>query len=431
MKKVIKLNQLVVNPENYRFEPVKDETQAIDLMLEEKGPEILALAKHIGAKGLDMGRDIRVVEIDGKYSVLDGNRRITALKCLHKPTLVKDPALRRGFENVVKITGNPMPKEVNCYIYSSEEVASEWIKLDHTGKNEGVGQDPWGAPETDRFNQRFGGKLSLGMQAVDFLKKEGMSVDTRRLKVSTVNRLLADPEVREYLGVGRKKGVLEIVADKGEATKRLNTTFQEIVGRDLKVNEVYYSDDREKFISRLFPSGKLAPLQPTSAVLGGGPSTATAGGTKGERARSLPVHRRALVPSSCGVKIKHSRLNKIFDELKRIKVEDFENATAVLFRVFLEGSLDHYLVTKKIYIRKNPKHDPSLAEKLKAVGADLKLLPDEQKVINKAIASKDTLVSINTFNAYVHNTKLHPNQRELKNSWDELQTFFERLWGAI
>src|SRR3989344_5072369 len=418
MKKTLRISQLVVNPENYRFEPVKNESKAIDLMLEEKGPEILVLAKHIGRFGLDPTRDTRVVEVDGKYSVLDGNRRVTALKCMLNPSLVKDVTLRRAFENAAKKAVIVIPKSVAAYVFPNEEAASEWIKLDHTGKNDGVGQDSWGPPEIDRFNQRFGGRLSLGMQAVDLLRKDGFSVDTHRLKLTTFNRLLADPEVREYLGVGRRNGVLEVVAEPKESLRRLNMVSQEIIGKDLKVNEVYYSDDRERFITKLFPTGKLPIMAPppSGSLAGSGGGTS---GPKITRSRAISINRRGLIPSSCVIKIRYARLNKIYDELRRIKVEDFENATAVLFRVFFEGSFDHYLTSKKIIIKKSSSHDPSLSEKLRAVAVDLKLPSDEQKIVNKAIASKDSLVSINTFNAYVHNTKLHPNHRELKNSWDE------------
>ena len=63
MKKNIHYSQLVVNPENYRFDPVENQEEAIDLMLEEKGVEVLNLAKHILENGLDEAKDFRVLKI--------------------------------------------------------------------------------------------------------------------------------------------------------------------------------------------------------------------------------------------------------------------------------------------------------------------------------------------------------------------------------
>lgn len=80
MKKIIHYSKLVVNPENYRFDPVENQEEAIDLILEEKGSEILNLAKHILENGLDEAKDLRVLETNPEvYRVLDGNRRVTAL----------------------------------------------------------------------------------------------------------------------------------------------------------------------------------------------------------------------------------------------------------------------------------------------------------------------------------------------------------------
>ena len=103
MKKIIHYDKLIVSPENYRFDPVENQEEAIDLMLEEKGVEILHLAKHILDNGLDEAKDFRVLEIKPEiYLVLDGNRRTTAIKCLHDQSLIKDEKLHKAFKNLLE-----------------------------------------------------------------------------------------------------------------------------------------------------------------------------------------------------------------------------------------------------------------------------------------------------------------------------------------
>ncbi|MCD5397162.1 MAG: hypothetical protein LRZ96_01055 [Candidatus Pacebacteria bacterium] len=76
MKKNINYQNLIVNPENYRFDPVDTQEQAIDLMLEKKGDEIFNLAKHILENGLDLTKDFRVLKrAKDKYLILDDNRK--------------------------------------------------------------------------------------------------------------------------------------------------------------------------------------------------------------------------------------------------------------------------------------------------------------------------------------------------------------------
>src|SRR5580700_3701495 len=114
MRKDIDIEKLIVNHENYRFDPVDKQGEAIDLMIEEKGEEILNLARHIFEHGLDQAKDSRVLEIKkGLFLVLDGNRRVTAIKCLHDPGLVKDTALRARFLTILKGNGQ-IPQSVNC-----------------------------------------------------------------------------------------------------------------------------------------------------------------------------------------------------------------------------------------------------------------------------------------------------------------------------
>jgi hypothetical protein len=166
----INYQKLIVNPENYRFDPVDTQQQAIDLMLEEKGEEIFILSKHIMENGLDEGKNLRVFKLKGdNYLVLDGNRRTTALKCLHDPSIIKDLRLKKKFDELVEDKEIPID-DVNCIVYKSEKDAAPWVKLDHTGKNEGAGQDSWGTPEQERFEYKFGGKLSPASQLIEMYK---------------------------------------------------------------------------------------------------------------------------------------------------------------------------------------------------------------------------------------------------------------------
>src|SRR3989338_390981 len=207
MEKNITVDKLIVNPENYRFDPVDTQTEAIGLMLDEKGDEVLNLAKHIFEHGLDKAKDCRVIEIKKDlFMVLDGNRRVTAVKCLNDPSLIKNDSLKNKFIKLTKENGT-IPKDISCLVYEKEEDAAEWIKLDHTGKNKGVGKDEWGAAEKQRFDYKFGGKISPAMQTCNLFEHEtGKKLDTKRLKISTINRILSNPEARSYIGLEISNG---------------------------------------------------------------------------------------------------------------------------------------------------------------------------------------------------------------------------------
>lgn len=45
-----------------------------------------------------------------------------------------------------------------------------------------------------------------------------------------------------------------------------------------------------------------------------------------------------------------------------------------------------------------------------------------------AAGTKDSILSVDTLNAYVHNHRLSPTPQDLKLSWDNVSDFVEALW---
>lgn len=266
MKKTIHYTKLIVNPENYRFDPVENQEEAIDLMLEEKGTEIINLAKHILEHGLDEAKDFRVLEIEsGNYLVLDGNRRTTAIKCLHDQSLIKDEKIKKVFENLLKVK-RTLPTNIQCFVYKEEKSAAKWIKLDHTGKNDGAGQDSWGSAEKDRFAYKFEGKISPAMQAVSVIESDlKKKIDTKKLKISTINRILSNPESRSYLGVNISGGKLTFTADKKESLERLDKLFNKVITDNVTVANVYHTPQTIDFMKNLFGNKPKDSTKPTLA----------------------------------------------------------------------------------------------------------------------------------------------------------------------
>ena len=128
--------------------------------------------------------------------------------------------------------------------------------------------------------------------------------------------------------------------------------------------------------------------------------------------------------------IQHTRINAIYNELRILDVTKFTNCAAVMLRVFLELSLDDY------WVRTN--HPGFLHEKLYdkiKKSADYMernnvLSTDKLVGIRNAAdrGNTNSLLSTNTFNAYVHNSSLAPIASELNLIWDNIQEFVMKLW---
>ena len=74
----------------------------------------------------------------------------------------------------------------------------------------------------------------------------------KNLKLSTINRILSNPESRSYLGIDIRNGTVMIIASKNEVIDRLNVLFNKIIIDDIAVNVVYHVPDSIKFMQDLF-----------------------------------------------------------------------------------------------------------------------------------------------------------------------------------
>ncbi len=150
----------------------------------------------------------------------------------------------------------------------------------------------------------------------------------------------------------------------------------------------------------------------------------------GPKPRPKPAPRTSLIPSTCRLNPQPPRLNAIYNELLTLNIDTYPNAAAVLLRVFLELSLDHYIAQNGL----KTKDQSKLFERLKIVAQNLKDsggIPEQlRKAIDRIANTRQTVIAASTvtFNQYVHNSYVHQKPSELYVAWDELQPFMEKVW---
>jgi hypothetical protein len=120
-------------------------------------------------------------------------------------------------------------------------------------------------------------------------------------------------------------------------------------------------------------------------------------------------------------------------ELKKLNVDEFPNAAAVMLRVFLELSLDHFL-EETIKWPEQQIENSTLAQKLTAVAHEFErkqiMSPKQLAPIRKAAGGQTFLLatSIKTLHGYVHNKYFSPISSELKTAWDDIALFVSSMW---
>jgi len=145
-----------------------------------------------------------------------------------------------------------------------------------------------------------------------------------------------------------------------------------------------------------------------------------------------------LVPSGLSLNVTHDRIAAIYDELRSLPLEKYLNATAVMFRVFLEMSVDIHMSDNNLP-RKHLKEGKMKSLNLKQqIGSVIDHLPLDQndhetrkklQGIKTQIGTKNTIFSIQNWHGYVHNPHYNPSPTDLIAMWDNTQFFFEKLWA--
>ena len=441
MKQLINYANLIINPENYRFDPVETQEQAIDLMITKKGTEILNMAKHISEHGLDTSKDIRVLELENnKFLILDGNRRVVSVKCLHEPGLVKDQKIKEGFLKIVN-TGCEVISDIPCFIYKDEESAAKWINLDHTGKNDGVGQDPWGTPEKERFGYKFDGKLSPAMQCIGIIEEElNKKINTEKIKISTINRILSNPDARSYIGIKTNNGKISFTCDKKEAVNRLDKLFNKFSEEDIPVRNVYKSDQILDFAEKLYKDKPKTCKNQTLPLPN--PQGVVASKVINTEKRTL-AKKEWITFDEYREYNGHYRVKKMMNEMRSLEPKENANILMPALRVVLELAVYHALEEKKHIVKIVNEYKTRLkSENIKRVEKGVALLelkkqwapglkemlnymaneekavisdPQAVKALEKKVKKEENFVT--DLNSFVHNVHDIPGKNDPERIW--------------
>jgi hypothetical protein len=210
-KDKIPISSLFLDLENPRFEPVRDEAAAITHLA--KDEKVAALAEDmIQQKGLNPLETIGVLLASNKgqkerYTVLEGNRRICAVKLLNDPDLAP-PSLRSRF---VKLAARwKEVKSLDVIAFTSRDEAKPWLERLHEGEKDGVGRKRWDSRQKQRFIGS--GKNAQAMELLEIAEKEGWVTKGETDGIlTTVQRFLNNPVLRNQLGIeGTDREVLRV-----------------------------------------------------------------------------------------------------------------------------------------------------------------------------------------------------------------------------
>ena len=420
-KKTINISNMLLNPNNPRFEPVKDQNAALEIMLEKKGPEIKKLAHDIINHGINPTKNVLVAKSkNNKFLVLEGNRRITSLILLNKPTKIKDEKLRKFFQNLKDANPAKTPKNISCVVFKNANDANHWIMLEHTGKNDGAGVDEWDHEQKKRFLPQIPGHILI----LDFAVSNKIS--TNNVKPTNLQRLFSTSYVRDVVGISFDNGELNLNKPKSQVKRNIKKVFTKM-SKNFKVKNIYTLEQRKEWIDNTLDFENNSQTREDE----------TNSSKNKTKARRKSTDRRSLIPSDCNLAIHAPKINDIFLELRdNLSLQGSKatpNAVAVLFRVFLEVSIDSYLIDK---MDKKLSQNMTITKKIEMVTKYMTqnsiAKKDQLRAIQQiSTTSTKDILHIQRFHEYVHSGIIQPDSASLKVKWNNLQKFFEILWSDL
>lgn len=428
----IPISDLLIDAENPRLKQPnvgqRDAQRELAGYLQNK---LVKLAQHIVDYGLNPS-DLPIVmpnKGDSRYIVLEGNRRLVALKSLENPDILSGavtPAILNSLRKLsTQYQRNPV-ESIDCVVVKDREEARPWILLRHTGRNEGAGVEPWGSEESSRFRARSG-EVEPHLQALDFLEERGALTLAQRRKVPKTNlkRLLNTPEVREKLGVDIQDRNLVRLGKDEQIAKALLYVINKLSDGSTKVEDIYTREKRLEFANKIPPG-----IVVKSAAKDGDGAGKKSQARRGASAKP-PKQRNKLIPRDCVLTITQPRIALISQELRALNFEDYTNAVAVLYRVFVELSVDSYMESHKMPVGERTPLTTKIMDVAEHLVNRQKLNKEQARPVRRAAQADSFLAPSTTLlNSYIHNQFIFPAPGDLRAHWDSLQPFFTAIWSA-
>ncbi|MCK4729829.1 MAG: hypothetical protein KAT28_00775 [Candidatus Aenigmarchaeota archaeon] len=451
----ISLEQLSLWDENARFPDKyfsKSEKELIKYFCTKKNFKIESFAKEI-VKDFDLPHleKLLVYATGEKNIVLEGNRRLTVYKLLKNPDLAPNDTLKSKFLKLKQDISIDNSFSFDCLVTDSKAEGFRFIERKHVNGNNEVS---WGEQERTNYNIRRGNatkKEEFKIAIAKIIKKLDLPETLKEQilglgYVTTFWRILDNSVAWKKFGFNlRDNGELEIKDNEFE--KKLKVIILNVLqkkdfsGNKIDSRSLNKNEEKEEYLKSIttddYNKVDSEIKKNTTINLLDEPIVDVIPSKKKTKINPKSTSRNYLIPRTFRISIDEKKINNIYRELREDLLLDdtnkaVPNAVGVLFRVFLEISLDYYAKMKGQDFKTND----TIRKKITWVvnnfiekGYDKKLFNNIKKVGSST--KEQSYLSIDNFHEYVHSHTTQPTSSELKAKWDNLEEFFEILWTSL
>jgi hypothetical protein len=453
---------LLIDHQNPRFSHNKEhlsQNELINEMIDKY--KIYDLSKSIASDGYFPDKNLVIVKESGKSFVIEGNRRLSALKCLLNPDII----VGKNKDKFVKLAAQVEKsyiKKVSVIIAPSREAANPIVFKEHTGNT----AMPWSRIMQAEFYMR---QINNGISIEDleqeyhrsrseinkFLKLHYMYnvakslhydkpeiqqkvEDKQKFPASVLERVYDSSTMRDFLGISfDNKGNLKGKKDKESFEKAYKKIITDIVEEDVDTRTLNKEDDVKKYSKKI---DKLRPRKSGQFTYNDfvkDEEEPSADESPVKRSKKTTRLTAGIIPTGLPFSLKSSsNLQKYYTELKKLPVKSYPNSSAAMLRIFLDKAIRMYL--KKSNVKKIEKKENGIKTSIKLADAslgdiidyltlrDVHIIDDSnvKKTLKKFKSSKNSSVSLSALNSVTHNEEFSLTEPEVRNIWPNLEGLF-------
>ena len=419
---------LLLDTENPRHESVESQRDAILALIEDQGPKLVKLAADIAEYGISPIDRLLVMKHRRSYVVVEGNRRLGAIKLLENPGLADGTSIARDLTKVASV--GVAPSEVDCAVAPTREAARHWMELRHAGEAEGAGVVRWGALQTNRFRSKPGTQAA---QAISFIDATQLAFPSNARiqealgqiaaqRLTTLGRLVADPNFKRLLGLSEQDGRL-VSHYPAEALEQLLERVLRDVAGETSVSRLKSKEQRTEYLESL-SAPDLGRYRPE-------PQPLHQDGPDDPAPRPKPARRRPSKPEvlfkDLDLRNLGERIQAILTELRRLELDRFPNAAALMIRALVELSVD------QVYDNKNWPLKGELRTRVRRCLHEIDPTDkdNQYQAVRTGLQDGSSLLAVANLHAYVHNRSYHPTAGDLRAIAANYGPFLQALDGLV
>lgn len=431
---MIAVSKLDLDCENPRHGAVGDQDAALARLIVDQRDKLVRLAVDIHDNGLSPSQLFIVKREDsGRFTVLDGNRRLAALRILEDPARLPARHHTQEFTRVVS-EASTSPDEVMCVVVPNRDEARLWLDRIHSGQMAGIGNVPWSAAAKYRFNPNPSSRTHTASAIIvlDWLRQRLPANDAARTQIdevesdnpTTFGRLAQDPNVRGWIGFEFQAGTVALNDDEAAVIRRLLKIIEKLAG-DVTVTQLKKKRDRANFIAELLPgdtfgltspAAETDPEEPEETPGEDRPAAATDGPAEepepGESGGTADRPQQPAHPyADIDIAPLHPRIQQIVAEVRKLNPDRYPNAAAALHRVVIELSVTDYLHRKG----KTQSPNVKLKNRVRNAMAELGIADNDDafRPLRTQLADRDSIISVPSLHQFLHNANAAPGRSDL------------------